>query len=260
MAMMNLSTVRTPSTVRAAAIEDTAPRDVTVSQPRRPRHVGIVLDGNRRWARNNNLADVSEGHRIGFGRIPEVMGWCEEAGLEVVTLWMLSTDNILSRSQTELDALYEIDIDVARKLAALQRYRVKLVGDAAMLPPTLVAALREAEAATRHLAGMQINMGIAYGGREDLLQAVRSLVADAAATGDTTVSAERLSAHLMTAGQPDPDLIIRTSGEQRMSGFLLWQAALAEFYFSSLYWPEFSKEELHQALLTYSRRNRRFGG
>lgn len=253
MPTMNVSSVRTTSTDAPAL------RDRVAARPQMPRHVGIVLDGNRRWARANDLADVSDGHRIGFGRIPEVMGWCAEAGLEVVTLWMLSTDNIRSRAEAELDALYEIDEDVARKLAALQRYRIRFVGAAEMLPPTLVAVLRAAEAQTRHLDGMQINMGIAYGGREDLLQAVRSLVADAAATGDTAVSAERLAAHLMTAGQPDPDLIIRTSGEQRTSGFLLWQAALAEFYFSSQYWPEFSKEELHRALLTYSRRSRRFG-
>lgn len=224
-----------------------------------PRHVGIVLDGNRRWARANNLASVSEGHRIGFGRIPEVMGWCEEAGIEVVTLWMLSTDNVLNRAQAELDALYEIDADVAEMLVATGRYRVRLVGHAEMLPPTLVAALRRAEAQTRDVDGMQINMGIAYGGREDLLQAVRSLVAEAMNTGDATVTAARLAAHLMTAGQPDPDLIIRTSGEQRTSGFMLWQAALAEFYFSSQFWPEFSKEELYRALLAFGKRERRFG-
>lgn len=227
---------------------------------RKPRHVGIVLDGNRRWARKNGYEDVSEGHRIGFGKIPEVMGWCEGAGIEVVTLWMLSTDNVKNRSKTELEALYEIDADVARKLAARQRFRVRFLGNPTVLPEKLVSVLRDAEAQTCNIQGMHVNMAIAYGGREELLQAIQALVLEAGSSGDSSVTEERLRAHLMTAGMPDPDLIIRTSGELRTSGFLLWQAAHAEFYFSNCYWPDFSEEELHRALLAYSKRERRFGG
>jgi len=234
--------------------------EVGSNRSQRPRHVGIVLDGNRRWARQNGYQDVSEGHRIGFGKIPEVMDWCDAAGIEVVTLWMLSTDNVRSRSKAELEALYEIDADVAMKLVARRRFRVRFLGDAALLPERLVSVLREAEEQTRDIKGMQVNMGIAYGGREELLQAIQSLVVDAKSSRDTLVTEERLAAHLMTAGLPDPDLIIRTSGENRTSGFLLWQAALSEFYFAQCYWPDFSEDELHRALLAYSRRDRRFGG
>ena len=128
-----------------------------------------------------------------------------------------------------------------------------------MLPARLVTVLRDAEEQTRSIKGMQVNMAIAYGGREDLLHAIQTLVVGAKSTGNTTVTEERLNAHLLTAGLPDPDLIIRTSGESRTSGFLLWQGALAEFYFSNLYWPDFSQEELHRALQAYSKRDRRFG-
>lgn len=225
-----------------------------------PHHVGLVLDGNRRWAREKNLQDVSDGHRIGFGKIPEVLSWCDAAGIRIVTLWMLSTDNIKNRAQAELDALYEIDEDVTRKLVAGQRFRLSFLGNPAVLPARLVAVLRDAEAQTRHIEGMRVNLGIAYGGREEILQAVRSLVAEALSTGDTHVTEEQLAAHLLTAGQPDPDLVIRTSGESRTSGFLLWQAALSELFFCDCYWPDFSERDLHRALQSFSARDRRFGG
>lgn len=226
---------------------------------RRPRHLGIVLDGNRRWARAQKFGDVSDGHRIGFGKIPEVLSWCDARGIEFVTLWMLSTDNVRNRSQTELEALYEIDEDIVRKLIASQRFRLRLLGCAEMLPDRLTSVLRMAEEETANLKGMQVNLAIAYGGREDLMRSIHSLVADILATGDRRITLERLAAHLSTAGQPDPDLIIRTSGEMRMSGFLLWQAALAEFYFCDCYWPDFSESELDNALSAYGGRNRRFG-
>lgn len=244
-------------------LHESVPRkgsDAGKSHLQRPRHLGIVLDGNRRWARKNGYQDVSEGHRIGFGKIPDVMGWCDDAGIEMVTLWMLSTDNVKNRAKDELEALYEIDEDVARKLVATQRFRVRFLGNASVLPERLVSVLREAEEQTRSNKGLQVNMGIAYGGREELLQAVQSLVVEAKSSGNTLVTEERIAAHLLTAGMPDPDLIIRTSGESRTSGFLLWQAALAEFYFASCYWPDFSEDELERALQAYSKRDRRFGG
>jgi short-chain Z-isoprenyl diphosphate synthase len=241
-----------------ARSSDSARADTT--QAPIPHHVGIVLDGNRRWARAHGFQDVSEGHRIGFGKIPEVLSWCDAARIQIVTLWMLSVDNVKNRSQAELDALYEIDEDVVTKLVARRHFRLRFIGTPEILPARLVGVLRAAEAATRDLSGMQVNLGIAYGGREDLWGAVRSLVAEAVATGDGSVTQERLGAHLSTAGQPDPDLIIRTSGEKRTSGFMLWQAALAEFYFCDCPWPDFSEAELSRALTAYGSRDRRFGG
>lgn len=231
----------------------------SIHYDRLPRHLGIVLDGNRRWARTQRYLDVSEGHRIGFGKIPEVLSWCDDREIQTVTLWMLSTDNIKLRSQIELAALYEIDEDVVRKLIATQRFRVRLVGCSDMLPDRLAAVLREAEKQTAHLDAMQVNLAIGYGGREDLLGAIRSLVSEILTTGDPSVTEERLAAYLSTAGQPDPDLIIRTSGEQRTSGFLLWQAAMAEFYFCDCHWPDFSVLDLDDALSAFNERQRRFG-
>jgi short-chain Z-isoprenyl diphosphate synthase len=234
--------------------------DVGKRRGQLPRHVGIVLDGNRRWARTNHIENESEGHRIGFAKIPDVLSWCDAAGIEVVTLWMLSPDNIKSRSQGELDALYEIDEDVVRKLMARGTFRVRFIGEPSLLPARLVAVLREAEEATRSVKRLEANLAIAYGGREELLGAIEGLVQDAMKTGNTSVTPERLAAHLHTAGQPDPDLIIRTSGEHRTSGFLLWQAALSELFFCDCFWPDFSEADLHRALSAYSNRDRRFGG
>ncbi|MFY0535194.1 polyprenyl diphosphate synthase [Nannocystis pusilla] len=230
-----------------------------LDRDRLPKHLGIVLDGNRRWARARRYLDVSEGHRIGFEKIPEVLAWCDDRGIRTVTLWMLSSDNIRNRSQTELEALYEIDEDVVRKLVATRRFRVRLIGCSEMLPDRLSALLREAEQETAQLDAIQVNLAIGYGGREDLLDAISSLITESLATGDTDITAERLAAHLSTAGQPDPDLIIRTSGEKRTSGFLLWQAALAEYYFCDCHWPDFSESDLDEALRTYGARQRRFG-
>src|SRR5262249_30886382 len=126
-----------------------------------PRHVGIVLDGNRRWARERGYQDISEGHRIGFGKIPDVLSWCDAAGIQIVTWWRLPEDNVKTRSHPELDALFEIDEDVVRKLHARRCFRVRFIGAPEILPERLVKALREAEDATRHLPGMQVNLGIA---------------------------------------------------------------------------------------------------
>lgn len=205
------------------------------------------------------VASSNDGHRIGFGRIPEVLSWCDAAGIKVITLWMLSTENVKGRPQTELDALYEIDEDVVRKLVALQRFRLTFLGVPEVLPERLVAVLREAEKETADLDGMQVNLAIAYGGREEMVRAISAIVAEALATGDTKITPERIAAHLGTAGQPDPDLIIRTSGEIRTSGFLLWQAAASEYFFCDGHWPEFSESDLHNALSTYRARERRFG-
>lgn len=233
---------------------------INVAQHQPPHHVALILDGNRRWARKQGFQDISDGHRIGFGKIPDVLSWCETAGIKVVTLWMLSVDNIKNRSQTELDSLYEIDEDVVGKLVGLNRFRISFLGVPEILPERLVSVLRAAEQQTHAVDGMQVNLAIAYGGKEELVRAIDSLVSDVLETGDKRVTAQRITAHLGTAGQPDPDLVIRTSGECRTSGFLLWQAALAEYYFCDCYWPEFSEGDLHKALLAYRARDRRFGG
>ncbi|MDZ8239162.1 MAG: polyprenyl diphosphate synthase [Nostoc sp. ChiQUE01a] len=224
-----------------------------------PHHLAIILDGNRRWARAQKLADVSEGHRIGFDKIPDVLSWCEDLGIRVVTLWMLSTDNVRNRPSKELVALYEIDENVVRRLVDGKRFKLNPIGSLKLLPDRLATVLRDAAQKTRDVSGMLVNLAIAYGGREDLLEAIQSVIADVVASGDIEITEELLTARLSTAGQPNPDLIIRTSGECRTSGFMLWQAALSELYFCDCHWPDFTRTHLLQAVQAYSVRDRRFG-
>ncbi len=228
-----------------------------------PRHVGIMLDGNRRWARATG-GDVSHGHRAGADKIFEFLGWCEEAGTEVVTLWMLSPDN-LSRPRAELDPLLQIIEDAVARLVAANRWKVHPVGALDLLPAEMAQRLKEAEDATRSIAGLHVNVAVGYGGRQEITDAVRALLTEHAARGTSIdemaelIDVEHIAEHLYTKGQPDPDLVIRTSGEQRLSGFLLWQSVHSEFYFCEAFWPDFRRVDFLRALRDYAGRERRYG-
>ncbi len=231
----------------------------------RPRHVGVILDGNRRWARAAGQSDVSTGHRRGADKIAEVLEWCREAGVEVVTLWLLSTDNV-TRPRAELDPLLRIIEDTVRSLATPGLpWRVHPVGSLDLLPDTTVQVLKEAAEATVDRPGPIVNAAVGYGGRREIADAVRSLLQEHAAQGTSIdelaqiLDVEHISEHLYTRGQPDPDLVIRTSGEQRLSGFLMWQSAHSEFYFCEAYWPDFRKVDFLRALRSYAQRERRYG-
>jgi short-chain Z-isoprenyl diphosphate synthase len=228
-----------------------------------PRHVGVILDGNRRWARASG-AHASDGHRAGAARIAEFLGWCEEAGVEVVTLWMLSTDN-LTRPRAEVDALIAIIEDAVEGLAEAGRWRVHPVGALDLLPAATARRLKEVEERTREVPGLHVNVAVGYGGRREIADAVRSLLQEHASRGTSieelagVLDVEHIAEHLYTRGQPDPDLVIRTSGEQRLGGFLLWQSAHSEFYFCEAYWPDFRRVDFLRALRSYASRERRFG-
>ena len=231
-----------------------------------PRHVGVIMDGNRRWARAIGLEDVAHGHRRGADKIVDLLGWCDDVGVSVVTLFMLSTDN-LRRSESELSALLQIIEDVAVDLSGPgRRWKVRAMGTPEVLPPETVAVLKQAEEDTRDRPGATVNLAVGYGGRQEIADAVRSLLAEHAERGtslDELVEAlevEHIAEHLYTRGQPDPDLVIRTSGEQRLSGFLLWQTANTEFHFTDVYWPDFRRVDFLRALRDSSARHRRFGG
>ena len=229
-----------------------------------PRHVGVMCDGNRRWARSAGIMDVSKGHRKGADKIFELLDWCRDAGVEVVTLWLLSTDNLIARPESEIEPLLAIIEDTVRGLVA-QRWRVKPVGALDLLPAETAAVLKSADEATIDFPGLQVNVAVGYGGRREIADAVRSLLLDHATKGTTIeelaeiLDVEHIAEHLYTAGQPDPDLVIRTSGEQRLGGFLLWQSAHSEFYFCDAYWPAFRKVDFLRALRSYAARQRRFG-
>jgi len=230
---------------------------------RLPKHVGVMLDGNRRWAKAVG-ADTATGHRAGAANISPFLGWCEELGIEVVTLWLLSTDN-LNRPKEELAPLLRIIEDVVDELAAERRWRINPVGALDLLPDKTAATLKEAAAATRDVDGVLVNVAVGYGGRREIADAVRSLLQEHASQGTSieelaeVIDVEHIADHLYTKGQPDPDLVIRTSGEQRLGGFLLWQSAHSEFYFCEAYWPDFRKVDFVRALRAYAERNRRFG-
>jgi short-chain Z-isoprenyl diphosphate synthase len=228
-----------------------------------PRHVGVMLDGNRRWAKLRGAATAA-GHRAGADNIKPLLGWCEEAGVEVVTLWLLSTDN-LNRPAAELEPLLAIISGVVDDLAASRRWRLHVVGASDLLPEHTRRQLDAAAAATQELPGMWVNVAIGYGGRREIADAVRSLLAEHADQGTSlrelseTLEIEHIADHLYTKGQPDPDLVIRTSGEQRLGGFLLWQSTHSEFYFCEAFWPDFRKVDFLRALRAYAERERRYG-
>ncbi|MGH3730588.1 MAG: isoprenyl transferase [Micromonosporaceae bacterium] len=231
-----------------------------------PRHVGVMLDGNRRWARSVGLDDPNEGHRAGAAKVEQLLSWCDEAGVEVVTLWLLSTDN-LNRATTELDPLLRIIEGLVTELAdEANPWRLRIVGNQDMLPTNTAEALKAAEERTRdRTGGAQLNIAVGYGGRQEIADAVRSLLQQHAKAGTSIeelaelLDVDHIADHLYTKGQPDPDLIIRTSGEQRLSGFLLWQSAHSEFYFCEAYWPDFRRVDFLRAIRSYASRHRRYG-
>jgi short-chain Z-isoprenyl diphosphate synthase len=228
-----------------------------------PHHVGVIVDGNRRWARAYG-AKTGEGHQAGADKIQHLLGWCEEVGVEVVTLWLLSTDN-LNRSEAELAELLGIIEDTVSDLAATGRWRLQPVGALDLLPAATSRRLKEAAESTRDVQGLAVNVAVGYGGRREIADAVRSLLLQQAEAGTSIeelaeiLDVEHIAEHLYTAGQPDPDLVIRTSGEQRLGGFLLWQSAHSEFYFCEAYWPDFRKIDFLRAMRTYAGRERRLG-
>ncbi|MBW8752378.1 MAG: isoprenyl transferase [Propionibacteriales bacterium] len=228
-----------------------------------PQHVGVMLDGNRRWAKAVG-ADTAQGHRAGAANIEPLLGWCEEIGVEVVTLWLLSTDN-LNRPAAELEPLLGIIADAVETLAEQRRWRLHPVGSLDLLPADMAERLKAAAESTQDVDGLLVNIAVGYGGRREIADAVRSLLQEQAAQGRTieelaeVIDVEHIAEHLYTKGQPDPDLVIRTSGEQRLGGFLLWQSAQSEFYFCEAYWPDFRRVDFLRAVRAYAQRERRFG-
>lgn len=228
-----------------------------------PRHVGIILDGNRRWAKELGQK-ASHGHRRGADKISEVLGWCSDVGVEVVTLWLMSTDN-LKRSEEEVAELLEIIAATVDSLASTGLWCLKIVGNSQMLPEKYAQQLQRAAERTTNVEGVRVNIAVGYGGRQEITDAVRALLAEQAAAGRSleevarSIRVDDITEHLYTKGQPDPDLVIRTSGEQRMSGFMLWQSVHTELYFCETYWPDFRRVDFLRALRDYTQRERRLG-
>ncbi|HLK71126.1 MAG TPA: polyprenyl diphosphate synthase [Steroidobacteraceae bacterium] len=234
-----------------------------------PQHIALILDGNRRHGERAGLRDPTEIYALGARKLDEVLDWCVALHVPAVTLWVLSTDN-LGRSAEELSGILAA---VGDKLTALavdpqihrQRVRIQAIGQLELLPERTLASIRAAQQATASYDGMVLTIAVAYGGRAEIVDAVRALLSAQRERGSSLddiieqIDAEAISRHLYMAGMPDPDLIIRTSGEVRLSGFLLWQSAYSEFYFSDVYWPAFRRIDLLRAIRAYQQRRRRFG-
>lgn len=233
-----------------------------------PHHVGVILDGNRRWAKANpdEAGDTStnRGHKAGADKIVDLLDWCEEAKVAVVTLWLLSNEN-LARPAAELDPLLQIIGDAIEQLGHIGRWELRPVGSMELLPIELQERLKQVAQKSKGIPGVLVNVAIGYGGRQEIADAVKSLINHAAKSGKSIeeltglISENEIERFLYTAGLPDPDLLIRTSGEQRLGGFLLWQSAKSEFYFCEAYWPDFRKVDFLRALRSYSQRHRRLG-
>lgn len=233
---------------------------------RLPQHVAVMADGNRRWARMNAPGEpLVVGYRAGADKLVEFCHWCDEVGIGTVTLWVLSTENFARGAAEELGPLLDVIEQLVLRLANTGRWAVQPVGDLDLLPPAMAASLRQAASDTAGREGLHINVAVAYGGRTELRDAVRGLLRDAAERGidlrtlAETLEIDHIGEHLYTKGQPDPDLIIRTSGEQRMSGFLIWQSVHSEFYFCEALWPDFRRVDFLRALRNFAQRERRFG-
>ncbi len=222
----------------------------------------MILDGNRRWAKANPNQGDPNGHKAGASKIIEFLGWCDEADVRVVTLWLLSTDNF-KRSAAEIEELLKIIGETIDELAATGRWNIKAVGALDLLPEWLSQKLNSLKPIRQD--GVEVNVAISYGGRREIVDAVKSYLNQEEKSGHSldqakaNLSTEDISKFLYTAGQPDPELLIRTSGEQRLGGFMLWQSASSEFYFCEAYWPDFRRVDFLRALRAYSLRQRRFG-
>jgi short-chain Z-isoprenyl diphosphate synthase len=236
---------------------------------RLPQHIGLILDGNRRYARSLGLLDVVEGHRLGASKLEEVLTWCEELDIRMVSIWILSTEN-LHRPPDELVALLGLIEQKMRDVATdpkthRKRIRIRAIGKLELLPPSLREAIRQAEEATREYDNLSLNVAVGYGGRQEIADAVQALLRERVSQGAALeeairdVTPDNVGKYLYTYDLPDPDLIIRTSGELRLSGFLLWQSAYSEFYFCDAYWPAFRRVDLLRAIRSYQQRERRFG-
>ncbi|MCP3962894.1 MAG: di-trans,poly-cis-decaprenylcistransferase [bacterium] len=236
---------------------------------RHPAHLGVIMDGNRRFARQAGYLSALAGHRLGAEKLQDVLQWCHDAEVPVVTVWCFSLENF-QRSAEEVEDLLGLFEDKTREMADSghvheHRIRVRFIGRLELLPESLRHEIRRVEEATRDYEQLQLNIAMAYGGREEIADAFRRHIADRIADGEgihevlQDLDAGSIAPYLYTSGQPEPDLILRTSGEVRLSGFLLWQSAYSEFYFCDTNWPAFREIDFLRALRAYDERQRRYG-
>nr|WP_075050571.1 polyprenyl diphosphate synthase [Ignicoccus islandicus] len=230
-----------------------------------PRHVAIIPDGNRRWAKMKGFKEWY-GHKEGYKKMREVLLWLLDLGIETVTVFAMSTENCTRRSEEERRNLFDLISGGLRELAKEKiihehKVKVNVIGKCEMWPKYLKEAAEEVQKATQHYNERYLYVAVCYGGRQEIVDAVKKIAMEVleGKLKPEEITEETISEHLYTAGVPDPDLIIRTSGEERISNFLLWQSAYSEFYFADMYWPEIRKIDILRAIRDYQRRKRRYG-
>jgi short-chain Z-isoprenyl diphosphate synthase len=239
-----------------------------MSEPR-PEHIAVIMDGNRRWASAEGYADPGAGHRAGAEKALELIDWCAQTGIHEITLWALSLEN-LGRPEEEVGTITDVAEEAIRAMAEGRRktrrpIHLRVIGRRDLLPEGLRSVVESSAALSREDGTMEVTVALAYSGRDELLEAFRSTVRAAAASGVPAdrmadqLTAESIADHLYTRGSSEPDLIIRTSGEVRLSGFLPWQSVYSELQFCEAYWPAFREIDFLRALRTYQQRARRFG-
>ena len=228
-----------------------------------PKHIAIIMDGNRRWARGRNLP-VKLGHKAGADNLKEIAKYANKIGLKYLTVYAFSTEN-WKRSEEEVSGLMlllKTYLDDFLKEVDTKNIRLNVIGDITRLSVDIQTSIKKCIEKTENNTGLVLNIAFNYGGRAELIKATKEIAMDVknGKISEDEISEELISNHLYTAGMPDPDLLIRTSGEMRISGFLIWQLSYTEFLFSNKYWPEFSTEDLDLAIKEYQKRNRKYGG
>ena len=223
-----------------------------------PEHIAIIMDGNGRWAKKRSLPRTA-GHAAGSKKFKEIARYCNKIGVKHLTVYAFSTEN-WRRPQEEVDAIMNIFRDYLRDSANFKSENIKLefIGDRSGMPEDIAKLMEQAEFDSKDATGLKCYMAINYGGRDELVHAVKDIIGEGIPAEDITE--ETISSHIYTKHYPDPELIIRPSGEYRLSNFLIWQSAYSEFWFSNVLWPDFTTDDLDRAIDDYNKRNRRFGG
>ena len=227
-----------------------------------PKHIAIIMDGNRRWAKEQGL-DYRKGHQAGADTVEKIVTYANEIGLKYLTVYAFSTEN-WKRTEEEVGALmllFNKFLDKYIKIADTKNVKIKFIGDRTALSKSLADKMAKAEERTKNNSGLLFSVGINYGGRDEIIHAVKNISEDVknGKIKSEDITTDLFSNYLYTAGMPDPDLVIRTSGEMRTSNFLPWQIVYSEFLFLDKYWPDFSEEDLDNAIEAYQKRNRKFG-
>jgi tritrans,polycis-undecaprenyl-diphosphate synthase [geranylgeranyl-diphosphate specific] len=230
-----------------------------------PKHLAIIMDGNRRYAKEYLNSQVSEGHNMGKRILENVLRWCLRLGIRNLTVYAFSVENF-SRNKDEVEFIMDLLAHSLRELADTQdihdnRVRVRIIGDRSLMPPEVIESVEYVEGKTASYSDYNVNLAVAYGGRQDITTAVRT-IAERVKNGEMEIediNEEAIASCISTSGLPDPDLILRTSGEVRVSNFLLWQMAYSELYFTDVYWPGFRYIDLLRAIRSYQQRKRRYG-